>query len=134
MMVKTRELWNHVNDLEEIFGIIRSYRMRHNPKKCVWDGVWKNLGILSLILWNRSQFGQVVAFMNMRSSSNLKKVQQLNKRIINLNIFIFKCIEKCFPFFKLFRRDVIIKWENEYKEAFQKIKKYLGKPLIFVSP
>lgn len=36
MMIKTVEPTNHVKDLEEVFRVIREYRMRLNPKKCIF--------------------------------------------------------------------------------------------------
>lgn len=39
MMVKTVNTHDHIQDLEEVFAIIRHYQMSRNPKKCIWGDI-----------------------------------------------------------------------------------------------
>lgn len=36
VMIKFVHLGNHVTNLDEVFRVIRRYRMRYNPKRCVF--------------------------------------------------------------------------------------------------
>ena len=51
MIVKSREVEKHLEDLEEVFALIRKYNIRLNPEKCVF-GV-RGGKILGFMLTNR---------------------------------------------------------------------------------
>src|SRR5436189_5955058 len=47
MLVKFAEEANHIQDLEETFGVLRKYQMKLNPQKCVFGvGSGKFLGFM----------------------------------------------------------------------------------------
>ncbi|XP_075111771.1 uncharacterized protein LOC142181954 [Nicotiana tabacum] len=40
----------------------------------------------------------------------------------------------CEPIFKLLKKDAVIRWTDEYQEAFDKIKEYLSNPPVLAPP
>lgn len=106
MVIKSAQLVNHFKDLEEIFLVIQRYVIRLNPKKCVFGIVLgKFLGYLVSTRWIEANLDKTQALVNMKPSLNLKGIQKLNRRIVELNIFISKCTDKCLPFFKMLRKN-----------------------------
>ena len=73
MIVKSCEVQQHVEDLEEVFARIRKYNIRLNPEKCVY-GVRRGK-FLGFMLTNRgieANPDKCEAIMKMRSPANLK--------------------------------------------------------------
>ena len=48
------------------------------------------------------------------------------------NRVLFQLTMTCEPFFRLLKKEVLIVWNEQYQEAFEKIKSYLMKPPILV--
>ena len=49
---------------------------------------------------------KIQAILNMKPPQNVKEVQPLTERVVALNRFVFKATDKCFPFFKVFKKGV----------------------------
>ncbi|KAL0462562.1 UNVERIFIED_CONTAM: Retrovirus-related Pol polyprotein from transposon.6 [Sesamum latifolium] len=79
MLVKSKEAFNHVKDLEETFTVLRKYRLKLNLGKCAF-------GVSG---------GHFLGFM----------VTQRG-RIAALSRFISKCAEKSLSFFKILRKAI----------------------------
>ena len=62
----------------------------------------------------------------MSSLKMIKELQSLTGRVVALNRFISKAIDKCFPFFKTLKRAFV--WMDKCEVAFQEIKRYLSNP------
>ena len=45
-----------------------------------------------------------------------------------------RLINKCLPFFKVLKKKTCFGWDEEVKQAFQKLKKYFGRLHRMVSP
>lgn len=76
MMVKIEDFVNHMNYLKEVFEVIRSHRMKLNPKKCVFEVTsGKLLGYLVSIRGIKSNTNKIQALINMRSSLGQKGIQ-----------------------------------------------------------
>lgn len=102
IMVKTKCTKNHVPNLNEVFEIIKSYKMWFNPKKFVFGvASGKFLGYLVLSRGIKANLDKISTLINMISLSCLKDVQQLNGHIAALGRLISKCIEKCLLFFSI---------------------------------
>lgn len=41
MLVKSKQVSDHVKNLKKSSDVLRKYKMRLNPKKCIWSSVWK---------------------------------------------------------------------------------------------
>jgi len=69
---------------------------------------------------------KVQAILEMTSPRTVKEVQKLIGRIVALNRFISKAMDKCLPFFKTLKQAFI--WTEECEEAFQELKCHLSNP------
>ena len=62
----------------------------------------------------------------MASLKIVKEVLKLTGRIVALNRFVSKAMEKCLPFFKTLKQ--AFAWTDECEVAFQELKRYLSNP------
>lgn len=136
MLVKSKETADHVKHLEEIFTILRKYRMKLNPQKCVF-GVesGKFLGFIVNHRGIEANPVKIKALLDMKFPTCIKQVQSLTGRIAALNRFISRSSDKCQEFFKAIKgvgKDFA--WTAESEIAFQKIKEHLGKPPLLAKP
>ncbi|XP_074326570.1 uncharacterized protein LOC141664514 [Apium graveolens] len=136
MLVKSKEARDHVRHLAEMFQILREYRMKLNPQKCVfgvesgkfWGFIVNHRGI-------EANPAKIQALLEMRSPRRVKDVQSLTGRVAALNRFISKSSDKCQKFFKAIKRaGRNFKWTEECEEAFQNIKKHLSSPPMLSNP
>ncbi|XP_074352598.1 uncharacterized protein LOC141691736 [Apium graveolens] len=136
MLVKSKEARDHVRHLAEMFQILREYRMKLNPQKCVF-GVesGKFLGFIVNHRGIEANSAKIQALLEMRSPRRVKDVQSLTGRVAALNRFVSKSSDKCQEFFKAIKgvgRN--FKWTEECEEAFQNIKKHLRSPPMLSNP
>ena len=136
MLVKSMRASDHIDNLAEMFDILRKYRMKLNPQKCVF-GVesGKFLGFIVNHRGIEANPAKIQALMNMRSPRSVKEVQSLTGRIAALNRFVSKSSDKCHEFFKAIKKvGKKFEWTPECEEAFHKIKEHLGKPPLLSKP
>ncbi|XP_074337040.1 uncharacterized protein LOC141674218 [Apium graveolens] len=136
MLVKSKEARDHVRHLAEMFQILREYRMKLNPQKCVF-GVesGKFLGFIVNHRGIEANPAKIQALPEMRSPRRVKDVQSLTGRVAALNCFVSKSSDKCQEFFKAIKgvgRNFT--WTEECEEAFQNIKKHLSSPPMLSNP
>ena len=67
----------------------------------------------------------------MASPRTVKEVQKLTGRIVALNRFVSRAMNKCLPFFKTLKW--AFAWTDECEATFQELKRYLSNP-PFLSP
>ncbi|KAL0410823.1 UNVERIFIED_CONTAM: Pro-Pol polyprotein [Sesamum latifolium] len=86
MLVKTKETRNHVADLEEMFSVLRKYKLKLNPGKCAF-GV-QGCRFLGFMVTQR-RIGanpiKIKAILDMKASTNINEVQRLTERIVALS-------------------------------------------------
>lgn len=70
----------------------------------------------------------------MFSPNIVKDVQRLTKRLITLNNFFSKMIDRNLSFFKILRGAKRFKWSPKCEKAFTKLMEYLIKPSLFFKP
>nr|XP_017225259.1 PREDICTED: uncharacterized protein LOC108201488 [Daucus carota subsp. sativus] len=136
MLVKSKRDAGHVAHLSEMFEILRKYRMKLNPQKCVF-GVesGKFLGFMVNHRGIEANLAKIRALLDMKSPANIKQVQSLTGRIAALNRFVSKSSEKCKEFFKAIKgASKDFEWTEECEDAFVKIKKHLGEPPLLAKP
>ena len=108
MMVKSKMVSEHLGDLQVVFEILRSYKLRLNASKCSFGvGSGKFLGYMVTHRGIEVNPNQIKAINNMRTPRNPKEVQKLTGMTATLNRFISRSADRCRPFFLLTNR-----WKN----------------------
>ena len=125
MLVKSLRKNDQLNDLQETFDTLRSYNMKLNPSKCVFEvTAGKFLGFMVSQRSIEVNPEKVSAIMELEPLRTVKEVQSLNGKIAALNRFVSKETERCLPFFRTLRKS--FEWTDECQKAFEDLKKYLS--------
>ena len=61
--------------------------------------------------------------METKSPKTVKEVQSLTGKVVTLNRFVSRVIDKCLLFFKILKK--AFQWIDECEEALMKLKDYL---------
>ena len=127
MLVKSRKEEDHLDDLRETFNTLRQHNMKLNPSKCAF-GVFsgKFLGFIVSQRGIEANPEKVRAILEMSSPRTTKEMQSLTGRVVALNRFVSKSMDKCLPFFKTLKK--AFAWTEECETAFQELKHYLSNP------
>ena len=134
MVVKSKMVSEHLGDLQVIFEILRSYKLRLNASKCSFDvGSGKFLGYMVTHKGIEINLDQIKAINNLQTPWNPKEVQKLTGMAVALNRFISRSTDRCRPFFLLINKWKNFEWTKECTEAFQQLKDYLARPPIMSS-
>jgi hypothetical protein len=130
-LAKTKEGCSHTDDLEEILGQVRKYRIRLNPTKCS-SGVQagKFLGFLLTRRCIEANPDKCQAIIDMRRPSSIKEVQKLAGRLAALSRFLSCAGDNAFSFFASIKKMEKFEWTPECEDAFQQVKKFLSIPPI----
>ncbi|KAK0571195.1 hypothetical protein LWI29_012312 [Acer saccharum] len=135
MLTKSVMTERHAEDLKETFKVLRRYKMKLNPNKCVF-GVpsGRFLGFQVHQRGIEMNPEKIQALEEMASPRTLKDVQRLTGCLASLNRFIAKSTDRCAPFFKAIKKGKRLEWNKECEAAFQKLKEYLGRAPILSKP
>ena len=131
MVVKSKEVEEHLVDLGETFSVLREYKLRLNASKCSF-GVSSGKFLGYMITHRRIEVNpkQIKAINNLHPSWNPKEVQRLIGMTAALNRFISRSADRCHPFFQLLHKWKDFQWIEECVTAFEDLKQYLSNPLI----
>ncbi|KAI5351639.1 hypothetical protein L3X38_004530 [Prunus dulcis] len=136
MLVKSRTAEDHLQNLSIMFGILKDYRMRLNPKKCAFGvSSGKFLGFMISQRGIEANPEKIKAIIDMERPKTTKDIQSLTGRVAALTRFISKATDKCVPFFKALKggkRDIT--WTAECDNAFQALKNYMSKAPLLSKP
>ena len=120
MVVKSKVKSEHINDLGNIFKILRKHKLRLNATKCSFGvGSSKFLGYMVTHREIKVDPNQIRAINDMWPPWNPKEVQKLTGMTIALNRFISQSADRCRPFFQLLRKWKGFEWIEECSSAFQ---------------
>ncbi|KAL0411327.1 UNVERIFIED_CONTAM: hypothetical protein Slati_3722400 [Sesamum latifolium] len=135
MLVKSKQSHHHVEDLDEIFAVLRKYWLKLSPGKCA-SGVSGGcfLGFMVTQWGIEANLKKIKAIMDMGPPTNVNEVQRLTGRIAALSRFISKSAEKGLPFFKTLMKVKNFEWTKECQQAFDDLKTYLAKLPLLVKP
>ena len=118
MLVKSLKAFSHVIDLNDMFAILRQNSISLNPAKCAFGKKGgKFLGFMVTQKGIKANPEKIQAQINMKSPTKVKEVQSLAGRVVAINIFISKAIDKYHLFFKILKK--AFEWIEECEEAFQ---------------
>ena len=100
MVVKSKVESEHVNDLRNIFEILRKHKLRFNASKCSFDvSLGKFLGYMVTHRRIEVNPDQIKEINNLQPPQNPKEVQKLTGMTTTLNQFISQSAYKFRPFF-----------------------------------
>src|SRR6187397_1486985 len=131
MIVKSKDRQGHPIALKKFFERLRKYNMRLNPSKCAF-GVTSGK-LLGYVISSRGieiDPTKIKAIMSMPPPKTEKQIWGFIGRLQYISRFISKLTTICEPIFKKLKKNVPIIWEDECQKAFEKIKAYLGNPLV----
>ena len=84
--------------------------MKLNPSKCAFGvALGKFLGFMVSQRGIEANPDKIQAILNMEPSKSIKDVQSLTGRVVSLNRFISKAIDKCLPFSRILRKATPLK-------------------------
>ena len=119
MVVKSKMVSEHLEDLQVVFEILRRYKLRLNASKCSFGvGSDKFLGYMVTHRGIEVNPDQIKAINNMQTPRNPKEVQKLTGMVAALNRFISRSADRCRPFFLLINKWKNFEWTKECAEAF----------------
>ena len=120
MVVKSKVVSKHVEDLGAIFDILREHKLRLNASKCSF-GVrsGKILGYMITYRGIEVSPDQIKAIHSLQPPQNPKEVQKLTGMIVALNRFISRSTDRCRPFYLLMNKWKGFKWSEDCALAFQ---------------
>ena len=105
MVVKNKEVPDHVEDLRNIFETLREHKLRLNASKCSFRvGLGKFLSYMVTHRGIEVNPDQVKAINNLQPPWNPKEFQKLTGMTAALNRFIFRSADRCRPFFLLMNK------------------------------
>ena len=135
MVVKSKVATEHLEDLGDIFNVLRKHKLRLNASKCSFGvGSGKFLGYMVTHRGIEVNPDQIKAILDLKPPRNAKEVQKLIGMIAALNRFISKSADRCRPFYLLINKWKGFEWFEECTMAFQQLKEYLSQPPIMSSP
>ena len=112
MPMKSQREDGHLDDLKETFDTLRSYNMKLNPSKCAFVVMaGKFLGFMVSQRGIEVNPNKIRAIMEMTPPRNIKEVQSLNGKVVALNRFVLRAMDKCLPFFRTLKKS--FEWTAE---------------------
>ncbi|KAL0404565.1 UNVERIFIED_CONTAM: Polyprotein P3 [Sesamum radiatum] len=135
MLVKSKKAEDHTKDLEEIFSVLRKYKLKLNPAKCAF-GVQGGRFLGSMVTQRGIEANplKIKAIIDMKAPTYINEVQRLTGRIAALSRFISKSAEKSLPFFKTLRKAKTFEWGTPCQLTFEELKAYLSRLPLQVKP
>ena len=100
MVVNSKEVTEHLNDLGSVFEILRKHKLHLNASKCSFSISFdKFLGYMITLRGIEVNLDQIKAINGLRPLRNPKEVQKLTGMTTTLNKFIYRSTNRCRPFF-----------------------------------
>ena len=135
MVVTSHKRGQHAADLEELFATISKYRLKLNPKKCIFGvEAGKFLGFMLTKMGIEANHDKRATIIAMRSPASDKEVQQLTGRMVALSRFVSVGREKGHPYFQCLKRNSCFAWTDECEAVFLQLKEYLATPPVLCKP
>ena len=120
IMVKSKVESEHVNDLGNIFGILRKHKICLNASKCSFGvGLGKFLGYMVTHRGIEVNIDQIKVINSLQPPRNPKEVQKLTGMTATLNRLISWLAGRCRPFFQLLNKWKGFEWTEECVPTFQ---------------
>lgn len=100
MLVKSLLAKQHLSNLSKTFQTLRKHKVKLHPSKCAFKvSAGKFLRFMVSQRGIEANPEKVKTIIDMQPPKNIKKVQQLARRVTTLSKFISWATNKCFHFF-----------------------------------
>ena len=104
MLIKSKERLNHATHLQQVFDLLRTYRMKLNPVKCAFEvSAGRLLGFMMTQRGIKANPSQLKAIIESLAPNSRKQVQRLTGRLAALGRFISWFTDRLKPFFASLR-------------------------------
>ena len=135
MLVKSKIAADHIVHLSDTFVVLRKYRMKLNPLKCLLGVAFgKFLGFMVNHRGIEANSEKIQALIDIRSPSKTKEVQSLTGIVVALSRFISRATNKCLLFFDSLKGNKKFLWDDNCEQAFRSLKEYLSKSPLLLKP
>ncbi|PKA58979.1 RNA-directed DNA polymerase like [Apostasia shenzhenica] len=134
VLIKSKCVKRHLEDLRETLDTCRTYNIKLNPLKSIFGSSYdKFLGHMVSARGIEANPEKIQAIQEMKPPRTVQDIQKLNGRVTTLSRFISKSGERCLPFFKILRGENQA-WNEDCAKAFQSLKEYLLSPPLLSAP
>ena len=114
MVVKSKLESEHVNNLENIFEILKRHKLSLNASKCSFGvGSGKFLGYMVTHHAIEDNLDHIKVINSLQPPQNSKEVQKLTRMTPALNWSISRSTDRCKPFFQLLNKWKGFEWTKE---------------------
>ena len=125
MLVKSKMAGDHIEYLNQMFNILRKYRMKLNPLKCAFRvGSGKFLEFTVNQREIEANLEKINALLEMSFPRKPKEVISLVGKVAALSHFVSRATEHCAPFFDVLKGFKKFKWTKKYEQAFLALKEH----------
>lgn len=125
IMVKSLNLFQHLQDLSDVLSTLWTYNLRLNPKKYVFgvdgDKFLRFMLTHKEIEANPKKWKMMI---NTRNPNNVKEVQRLIERKTTISQFLPKLMDKARHMIKLLRKSIKFVQDDECHARFKQLNKY----------
>ena len=106
MVIKSKEAYQHLQDIDESFQVLWYYKMRLNLAKCVF-GVSSGQFLGHIVTKHSIEVNamQLQSISRLDTPKSMREVQRLTGKIAALSIFISRMSDRCEPFFKSIKKN-----------------------------
>jgi hypothetical protein len=137
VVVKSREIEDHIADLRKVFERTRKYGLKMNPTKCAFGvSAGQFLGFLVHERGIEIPQRSINAIKKIKPPGNKTELQEMIGKINFVRRFISNLSGKLEPFTPLLRlrADQQFTWGAEQQKALDNIKEYLSSPPVLIPP
>src|SRR3954469_20545378 len=119
IVIKTYSASKLLDDLCETFMTLNKYRIKLNPKTCVFGVLARKLlGYMVSARGIEANPKKVQAIAKMQEPTDIRGVQQLTGRLAALSRFISRLGERTLPLYQLLRKGEKFEWTEEARKKF----------------
>lgn len=119
ILEKSKKRRDHIEVLGNIFDQLEEYKVKLNPKKCVFGvtyGIF--LGYIVCMQGIEVDLAKVEAILDTEAPKTLKLLQGLQGRLYSIRRFIAQLANNVIIFSHLLHKGISYKWDHKYDEAF----------------
>ena len=135
MLVKSKTEGNHIEHLNQMFNILRKYRIKLNPLKWAFGvSSGKFLGFMVNQRGIEANPENINVLLEMSSLRKPKEIISLADIVVVLSHFVSQATDRCSPFFDMLKGSKKLEWTNKSEQAFLALKEHVEHPPLLSKP